>query len=186
MPEEDNKILKYNHGEKSMRAPFVIYADFERSSEKINACDNDPEKSTKAKINEHTPSGYSLFACNSFGAKVDKPDCYRGKGCLKKFIKDFKKRVIRIINYEEKEMIPLTKKSRKCIIRQKLVTYVKKDLVLMLTMKSIIDHCHYTGKCRGAAHNICNLRYKTPREIPVIFHNDSTYDYHLIIKELSK
>ena len=47
-------------------------------------------------------------------------------------------------------------------------------------------HSHYTGKCRGAAHNICNLRYKTPKEIPVVFHNGSTYDYHFIIKELAK
>ena len=47
-------------------------------------------------------------------------------------------------------------------------------------------HCHYTGKNRGAAHNICNLRYKVPKEIPVVFHNGSTYDYHFIIKELVK
>ena len=48
------------------------------------------------------------------------------------------------------------------------------------------DHCHYTGKYSGAAHKICNLMYKTPREIPVIFHNGSNYDYHLIIKGLAK
>ena len=43
------------------------------------------------------------------------------------------------------------------------------------------DHCHYTGKYRGAAHDICNLRYIIPEEIPVVFHNGSTYDYHFII-----
>ena len=47
------------------------------------------------------------------------------------------------------------------------------------------DHCHFTGKYRGAAHNTCNLRYKIPKNIPVIFHNGSTYDYHFIIKELA-
>ena len=36
------------------------------------------------------------------------------------------------------------------------------------------DHYHYTGKCTGAAHNICNLRYKTSKDIPVVFHNGST------------
>ena len=50
----------------------------------------------------------------------------------------------------------------------------------------IRDHCHYTGKYRGVAHDICNLRYKTPKEIPVVFHNDSTYNYHFVIKELAK
>ena len=46
------------------------------------------------------------------------------------------------------------------------------------------DHCHYTGKFRGAAHNICNLRYKGPKEIPIVFHNDSIYGYHFVIKKL--
>ena len=48
------------------------------------------------------------------------------------------------------------------------------------------DHCHYTGKYRGTAHNICNLRYKTPKDMPVISHDGSTYDYHLMIKDLVK
>ena len=42
------------------------------------------------------------------------------------------------------------------------------------------------GKYRGAAHNICNLRYRIPKEIPIVFHNGSTYDFHFIIKELAK
>ena len=48
------------------------------------------------------------------------------------------------------------------------------------------DHCHYTGKFRGAAHNICNLRYNTPKKIPIVFHNGSTYDYHFVIKKLAE
>ena len=52
--------------------------------------------------------------------------------------------------------------------------------------KKVRDHCHYAGKYRGAANNICNLRYKIPKKIPVVFHNGSTYDYHFIIKELVK
>ena len=48
------------------------------------------------------------------------------------------------------------------------------------------DHCHCTWKYRGAAHDICNLRYKIPKEIPVVFYNRSTYDYHFIIKDLAE
>ena len=48
------------------------------------------------------------------------------------------------------------------------------------------DHCHYTGKYRGTAHSSCNLLYKVPKEITVIFHNGSTYDYHFINKKLEK
>ena len=43
--------------------------------------------------------------------------------------------------------------------------------------RTIKYHCHYTGKYRGAAHNICNLRYKVPKEITIVFHNGSTYEY---------
>ena len=48
------------------------------------------------------------------------------------------------------------------------------------------DHCHFTGKYRGAAHNECNLRCRKPRVLPVIFHNLQGYDAHLFIKELAK
>ena len=48
------------------------------------------------------------------------------------------------------------------------------------------DNCHYTGNYRDAVHDICNLKYKTPNEIPVMFHNGSTYYYHFIIKELAE
>ena len=48
------------------------------------------------------------------------------------------------------------------------------------------DYCNYSGEYRGAAHNICNLRYRIPKEIPIVFHNGSTYDYHFIIKEIVK
>ena len=61
MPEEDNKILKNNHGEKSMRTRFVIYADLECLLEKMSTCHNDPEKSVTSKVNKNTPSGYWLY-----------------------------------------------------------------------------------------------------------------------------
>ena len=56
MPQEDNKILKYNHGEKSMKVPIFIYA--ESLYEKMNTCHNNPKESSTTKINKHTSSGY--------------------------------------------------------------------------------------------------------------------------------
>ena len=50
--------------------------------------------------------------------------------------------------------------------------------------KKVRDHYHYPGKFRGAAHNGCNLKYKKPKFIPVVFHNLSGYDGHLFIKNL--
>ena len=101
MPEED-KTLKYNHSEKSMGAPFVIYADSECLLEKMNTCHNNPEKSSTTKVNKHVPSGYSLFTCCSFDTTENRLDCYRGKNCMKNFCLDLKEHVTKIINYEKK------------------------------------------------------------------------------------
>ena len=61
MPEEYNKILKYNEGEKSMRLSFIIIADLERLLEKMNTCHNNPENSSTNKINKQTPLTKLLF-----------------------------------------------------------------------------------------------------------------------------
>ena len=52
--------------------------------------------------------------------------------------------------------------------------------------KKVRDHCHYSGEYWGAGHNNCNLKYKIPDHIPIVFHNLSGYDAHLFIKELGK
>ena len=113
MSNEDNKILKYNHGEKSMKAPFIIYADLEFLLEKINTCYDNLEKLSTAKINKHTPYGNSLFTDCSFNKAENKIDYYRDEDCMKKFCEDLREHATKIINYEKKEMIPLTKKEEK-------------------------------------------------------------------------
>ena len=107
---------------------------------------------------------------------------------MKNFCLDLKIHATKIINYEKKEMIPLTKKEEKKHNKQKVCHICKKGFSTDNSDKKyhkVKDHCHYTGKNRGP-HNICNLRHKTPKEIPVVFHNGSTYDYHFIIKGLTE
>ena len=111
MPTIDNNIIKYNHGEKTMKVPFIIYADLECLLEKMNTCINNPNESSTTKINKHTPSGYSTFTSCSFESK-NKSNYYRGKECMKKFCKDLKEHATRIINYEKKKIIALTKEEK--------------------------------------------------------------------------
>ena len=183
---KDNNIIKYNHGEKSMKVPFIIYADLECLLEKMSTCINNPNKSSTTKINKHTPSGYSIFTSCSFDESKNKLNYNRGKYCMKKFCKDLKKHATTIINHEKRKIIPLTKEETN--YNDQKVCYICKKEFDTIDKKhhKVRDHCHYTSKYRGAAHNICNLRYKVPKEIPVVFHNGSTYDYHFIIKELVK
>ena len=187
MPTKDNNIIKYNHGEKSMKLSFAIYADLECLLEKMSTCQNNPNKSSTTKINKHTPSGYSLFTHCSLDESKNKLNYYRGDDCMKKFCKDLREHATKIINYEKKQMIPLTTKEEIYRNKQKICYICKKEFNNNdKKQQKVRDHCHYTGKYRGAAHNICNLRYKVHKEIPVVYHNGSTCDYHFIIKELVK
>ena len=102
MPIKGNNTIKYDHGEKSMKLPFVIYADLECLLEKMSTCINNPNKSSTTKINKHTPSGYSTFTHCSFDESKNKLDYYRGDDCMKKFCKDLRKHDTKIINYEKK------------------------------------------------------------------------------------
>ena len=99
MSKEDNKILKYNYRENSMKVPFIIYANLESLLEKMNIRHNNPKKLSTTKINEHTASGYALFTNCSFDDTKNKLDCYRGKGCMKNFCLDLKEHVTNIISY---------------------------------------------------------------------------------------
>ena len=192
MPDEDNKILKYIPGEKSLRVPFIIYADLECLLQKINTCQNNPDKSYTEKKATHRPSGYSLVTCCSFDKSKNERKYYRGKDCMKMFCKDLKDQAMKIINYEKKEMIPLTDEEKETHENQKICYICEQEFCTDENNKKefklkqkVRDHCHYAGKYRGAAHSICNFRYKIPKEIPIVFHNGSTYDYHFIIKQLA-
>ena len=185
MPNEDNKVLKYNHGGKSMKVPFIIYADLESLLEKTSTCHTSPKKSSTTKVNKHTPSGYSLFTHCSFDATKNKLDYYRGKD----FCKDLRKHAAKIVDYEKKEIVPLTIEKSQSYHKQKACHICKKGFSIDDDNKKyhkVRDHCHYAGKNKGVAHQICNLRYKTPKEITVVLHNGSTYDYYFIIKELAE
>ena len=102
MPTKDNNIIKYNHGEKSIKMPFTIYADLECLLEKIDMCKNDPNKSYTTKINKHIPSGYSIFTHCSFNESKNKLNYYRGDDCMEKFCKDLREHSTKIIHYEKK------------------------------------------------------------------------------------
>ena len=179
MPSPSNDITKYNSEEKSLELPFIIYADLECLLKKIDTCYNNPELSSTTKINQHIPSGYSIYTNCSFDKANNKLSYYRGEDCMKRFCKDLKDHATKIIDFKKKTMIPLTKEEEDNYNKENTCYICKNDF----NNDKVKDHCHFTGKYRGAAHNTCNLRYKVPKNIPVIFHNGSTCDYHFIIKE---
>ena len=128
---------------------------------------------------------FSFFI--SFDESKNKISYYIGDDCIKKFCKDLREHSTKIINYEKKKMISLTTEEKVHYNKQKVCYICEKEFDdTDKKQQKVRGHCHYTRKYRGAAHNICNLRYKIHKEIPVVFHNGCTCDYHFIIKELAK
>ena len=97
------------------------------------------------------------------------------------FCKDLKEHATKITFYEKKELIPLADEKNKSYQKSKVCYICTKELNIDETDKNafkyhkVKDHCIYTGKCGGAAHSICNLRYKKPTKIPIVFYNGSKY-----------
>ena len=177
--------LNFNKFRYSEKAPFAIYADFESLIRPMDNCDPDPNKSYTKKYQKHKPSGFSYYI-KSLHEDVFK-SVKRTYTRTKKedpdaedvFVKWLEEDVKDIANIKPKEMI-FTKEDEKQFNKAFSCWICGEEL----GNDRVRDHCHYTGRYRGAAHNNCNLNYSKPKGIPVFFHNLSGYDSHLFIKNL--
>ena len=278
MPKEGENILAFQNYQKQMKAPYVIYADFEALVKKIQGCErySESEKKCKSyteKTEWHEACGYSYIVVKSDG-EVTGSKVYRGENAVKTFLEsimqekekirkmlaepkpiemthkdwyDFKnannchiceKKLVKE-NYwdslpvytkglktkkekyqgqyhkrcffnEQKdrqeefelqgcnateeddfEMIILKKPEQKDRQKAKQQTdcyLCKKPLLQENYRDAVKDHCHLTGKYRGAAHNQCNLKLRiNPKtdQIPVVFHNLRGYDAHHLMQAMA-
>ena len=128
---------------------------------KIDTCQNNPDLSSTTKINQHMPSGYSIYTSCSLDKSNNKLGYYRGEDCMKRFCKDLKDHATKIIDFKKKIMTPLTKEEEDNYNKENICYICKKEF----NNDKVRDHCHFTGKYRGAAHNTCNLRENTEKYI---------------------
>ena len=98
---------------------------------------------------------------------------------MKRFFESLAKHTMNIINLKKKKMKLLTKEQQKSYQKTK-TCYICKEKMKDKNYPKVNYHCHYTGKYRGAAHSIHNLKYSATKKL----HNGSNYNYHFIIKEL--
>ena len=186
MPEKGS-LVTFIHHNRSIKVPFVVYADFEAFTEEISTCEPNDKKSFTQKYQRHRPSGF-CYKLVCFDERYNqKPVLFRAESededigaifveMLERDIKriqekfDFSKRMI--FSPKDKDDF---EKAEICWICQK--EFGERE-------KKVRDHCHFTGKYRGAAHNKCNLQFKKPKFTPVIFHNLSGYDSHLFVTNL--
>ena len=185
MPEKGT-MLKFKNYHRGEKVPFIIYADFESCIKSIHTCDLNPKNSYTKQYQKHEPiSFYYYIKC--FDSKVCLPikeRSYTGKNAEQVFLKYLEEDIKMIANIPKKEIIFGEKEKERyneetrCWICKGEFDDKNKN------KEKVKDHCHYTGRYRGAAHNECNLNYRKPNFTPVVFHNLSGYDSHLFIKNL--
>ena len=178
-------FLEFKNFVHSEKAPFAIYADFESLIKPLDVCDPDPEKSYTKKYQKHEPISF-VYYIKSFDESV-----YTSKlrsyiktkesdyDAMDTFINWLESDVKEIANLENKDMI-FTPENEKEFINA-LNCWICGEY---LGNDRVRDHCHFTGKFRGAACNSCNLKLRRQNNISVFFHNLAGYDSHLFIKKL--
>ena len=186
MPKPDT-FIKFKNYLYSERAPFAIYADFESKLKPLETCEPDPNKSYTHKYQKHEPISFVYYII-SFDESVY-------KSTLRIYIKENEEDPDPIdvfINWLESDVKIIAELGNE---KMKITAEEEEQFKqasncwicgnLLNIQDRVRDHCHYTGRYRGAAHNICNLKYSKPNNISVFFHNLSGYDSHLFIKKLN-
>ena len=116
--------------------------------------------------NQSSKTRYSMWTIWGFDHVEDKHTLYLGKDCMKMFCESLGEHAKSVIDFEKKKMSPLTRKesyeeAKVCYICR--IRFFKK-LFRDINYRKVRDHCHYTGKYRGPAHSICNLKFNVPNE----------------------
>jgi hypothetical protein len=190
---------KFRNYERLHDVPFVVYADFECFVKPIQYAEQNPNKSFTNKYQSHVPSGFcytikcmdeTVYQTKTVLKTASYEDEDMGKLFVETLSKDLKP-IYKILK-NPKPMIMSDfdkadyKRSETCYacgigfggIRVNERTNKNEKIV------KCRDHCHITGKYRGAACDKCNLRMKVPKFVPVLFHNLEGYDSHLFVKSL--
>ena len=167
---------------------MLVYADFEAITQKIDSCQPNDEKSYTERYQKHIDCGYSYKIVCCYDDKFSRPiQLHRGKNAVYKFLEA----MLEEVDYCEKtknehfdQPMDLTNKDEENFQAATKCHICKKDF--SEEDKRVRDHCHVTGKYRGAAHNKCNRNFRLTQKIPVIFHNLRGYDSHFIMQEIGK
>ncbi|CAG2208278.1 unnamed protein product [Mytilus edulis] len=181
LPTEENKWLHYKDIRKQLKVPYIIYADFECLQEPIlynNECDQKTKKTTL-----HVPCGFAYKVVGLTPVTSNEPVVYRGADAADKFVECMVQEQEEIEQkFKHCEPMIMTGSDWQSFKKATMCHICKKELADI----KVRDHCHVTGKFRGAAHNDCNINYKFTGRIPVVFHNLRGYDSHLIMQAIGK
>ena len=185
MPEEGKNKLAFQNHHKQLPAPYIIYADFEALTTKVEGPELDPTKSNTRRTQHHEACSYCYVKVRCDG-QTEAPVEYRGPDAAEHFL--------RALQEEERGIkgVLATPQAMR-MTHADWETHIAATTCHVcdgrLNGDSVRDHCHITGKYRGAAHNACNLKLRLNSKtttIPVVFHNLRGYDSHLLMQAISR
>ena len=133
LPNEDDMFLQFKDFQKQLRVPFVIYADFESLTAKIQSASPDPSKSSTEKFQKHRACGFAYVIVSPKPEYCKPPVVYRGADAVDKFLEALQQEEERIHTLV-KEIVPmqLTLPKNKNFNKPLIVTFVEKNLVLIV------------------------------------------------------
>lgn len=184
MPTGEQARMTFSNVAKQETVPFVVYADTECLTTPIQTCQPDPSRSYTNRIQKHSPFAVAYNVVCSYDESQSYFRSYAGQDCIAWLIQ---------------ELMRLAQKLEQALQVPKPITCTLDDIehfnratechickeALAPTDVKVYDHCHFTGRYRGAAHQSCNLQFRAPKYIPVFFHNLTGYDSHYIIREFA-
>ena len=178
------KVYFKNH-KKMLPAPFVIYAEFEAVTEKISGCQPSSDSSYTTTYQSHKACSFAYKVVCCYDKAYSHPlVSYRGEDALEVFIRELFLEV-ESIKYDIKnnfnKPLIMTDENEKsfqsstaCFICERRFQTNEKNP----DKEKVRDHCHISGRYRGAAHRDCNLKWQISTKklkIPVVFHNLKGY-----------
>ena len=180
MPEDP--IMKFSNYQYREPNSVLIYADFEAYQDPVNIKVGD----NSAYIRHQKPTGFGYIVVSPFEPFNQKPVIYRGQDASEKFIESLHHEYEKLENIESDVEMIYTAEDKKnfdesthCIFCNQPLDWNDKNNPVAR------DHCHFSGKFRGAGHGVCNINAPKQSKIYIYMHNGSNYDNHFVISALS-
>lgn len=184
MPKEQNKFESFKNYKNQLNTPFIIYAD-------TGAVLKPPETSIFAKNcftkahHEHKIHSIGYYFKYENDESKSRYASNRGENCLDWFANELIKIANEVFDFlRENKPMSLSEEEQKRFEEARFCHICKKCFDNNHSDIRVRDHCHISGVYRGAAHRTCNLQYQNSSRVPVVMHNMSGYDSHLLIRKL--
>ena len=182
-PTPGKNILKFKNFQNQIECPIKIIADFESLLETTDKTHG------KTKLfQKHVPSAFCFYVVSRVSGFEMSPVTYvkQGDEDVAEVFTQKLEEATRTIYERFKNNVPMIfDDTAKRLYNAQTECYACGKPFGEKEFKKVRDHCHFTGKYRGALHSKCNLRLRRSKTIPVLFHNLEGYDSHLFVKRLA-